>query len=88
MADSEQPRKLVKEAAPLWKRLLITFFTAILSGLVPGLGQLINRHWIKGVVMGVLGLLLFTSMLGFLVRFFAYVDAASWAWQRTGAQYE
>ncbi len=88
IGSAGSPRKVVREASPLWMRLLITLFTAILSGLIPGLGQLLNRQWGKAAIMFVLALLLWGAMLGWLVHFFSYVDAAGWAWQRTGPQYE
>jgi len=57
---------------------------ALLSGVLPGAGQMYNRHWVKGIgfmipVMGVSGLLRRRLMLtgGSLVGLVAH-DAETW----------
>ena len=51
---------------------------ALLSFLLPGLGQLVQGRWSKGVSMFALAIVLWLFLLGWIVHIWSTIDAANW----------
>lgn len=49
---------------------------AVCSFFIPGLGQLVQGRWVRGLIMFALSAVLWLVMLGWIIHLWSVVDAA------------